>query len=60
MVNGGGRVIIFLILAHIFIRLYSGFTLPIPTSDNSNIGFNLPVIILFPVVILLAYSVVPI
>ena len=34
----------------IFIWIYSGFTSISPTLDNSNIGFNLPIIILFPII----------
>ena len=46
----------FRILLVIFIWIYSGFTSISPTLDNSNIGFNLPIIILFPIINWIAES----
>ena len=40
----------------IFIWIYSGFTSISLTLDNSNIGFNLPIIILFPIINWIAES----
>ena len=39
-----------------FIWIYSGFTWISLTLDNSNIGFNLPIIILFPIINWIAES----
>ena len=46
----------FRILLVIFIWIYSGFTSISLTLDNSNIGFNLPIIILFPIINWIAES----
>ena len=43
-------LIISLIIINIFIWLYSGFTFFSLILDNNNISFNLPVIILFPLI----------
>ena len=45
-----------IIALFIFIWIYSGFTWISLTLDNSNIGFNLPIIILFPIINWIAES----
>ena len=46
----------YIIALFIFIWIYSGFTWISLTLDNSNIGFNLPIIILFPIINWIAES----
>ena len=51
---GVGLTLSILILVSLWI--YSGFTWINLTLDNSNIGFNLPIIILFPIINWIAES----